>query len=594
VTSVFDGTFGATADPNGVRFRLWAPAVKRARVALRDERGEREIAMTSVPGGWFEAADARAAHGTRYAYLLDDDALRYPDPASRFQPDGVHGDSAVVDPARHVWPASAWQPGPWPEQVVYELHLGTFTPEGTCASAETKLAYLAELGITAIELMPLSQAPGARTWGYDGVLPYAPNEIYGTPDDVKHFVSAAHGHGLAVYLDVVYNHFGPEGSFLHRYAPQFFTQRQATPWGAAIDYSSPGNDPVRAYFIENALYWLAEYRFDGLRFDATQCIYDERSPAVLPELLGRARALDRPVHLVVENDLNEIALQRAGYDAQWNDDVHHAAHVLATGQKDGYYADYAERPAFWFARALASGYAYQGDASGIRAGEPRGSPSAELPLAHFVNFLQNHDQIGNRPLGERIGALAKPEALRAALACVLLAPSVPLLFMGEEWNASAPFEFFCDFEPELARAVREGRAREFATFEGFATGEAELPDATDSATFERCKLDWSELALDEHAAWLAFYRELLAKRRSEIVPLVRGLRGTASTFATLGDGGARIAWRLDDGRTLRLDANLTAAPLAGFAAAPGVPLYTLAAVTSDTTLAPWSVRWSLG
>ena len=590
--------FGAQVTDGGVRFRFYAPAARDVDVVFGDgTNGESSREPLSARGdGWFEATILAAGPDTRYAFSLDRSALHVPDPASRFQPQGVHEPSIVVDPLAFAWPDDGWRGLPWNEHVFYELHVGTFTPEGTYAAALSKLEYLATLGITAIELMPLAEVPGTRNWGYDGVLPYAPTHNYGTPAELKTFIAAAHGRGLAVYLDVVYNHFGPEGNYLHGYAPTFYTDRHKTPWGAAIDVELNERRDVRAFFIENALYWTQEYRFDGLRLDAVHAIYDGEDRHFLRELARTVHERsDRPVQLVLENELNEAPLLEAGFRAQWNDDAHHVMHVLGTGERDGYYADYADGAIARLGRALTQGFVYQGEFSEHKGGA-RGTPSETLPLGAFVTFLQNHDQIGNRPFGDRIGALASDAALRALVAVLLLAPAPPLLFMGDEWGASTPFLFFADFGPELARAVTEGRRSEFGAFAAFADPAARdrIPDPSAAATFERSKLQWSELDDEPHRAWLEYYRRLLTIRRTEIAPRTAALHGTDANFEQSGAYGLRARFRFHDG-ALALDANLGDAPAAGFAALPsGDVLFATHDPSYPQGIAPpWSVRWTL-
>jgi malto-oligosyltrehalose trehalohydrolase len=591
--------FGTHLDADGVRFRLFAPSAAQVDLVYEAGAGERSARLERLPDGFHEihCPDARA--GTRYAFRSN--GLTFPDPASRFAPDGVHGRSVVVDPRAFAWPDDGWRGLPWNRHVFYETHVGTFTREGTYAAAQTKLDHLTALGVTAIQVMPLAEVPGTRNWGYDGVLPFAPTRNYGTPDELKAFIAAAHARGIAVYLDVVYNHFGPEGNYLHAYAPEFYTARYDTPWGAAIAFEDDAparTGVVRSFFIENALYWLEEYRFDGLRFDAVHAIYDGPDRAFLRELAAAvARRIDRSVHLIVENENNEAALLREGYRAQWNDDAHHAAHVTISGQTDGYYADFARDPVALVGRTLTQGFAYQGEASAFRGGARRGSPSADLPLGSFVTFLQNHDQIGNRPFGERIGALAPHDALRAMLAIFLLAPSPPLLFMGEEWNASSPFLFFCDFEPELARKVTEGRRAEFAGFTGFADPDVRdrIPDPSAANTFVRSKLDWDELAETSHGTWLAYYTRLLAIRNAEVAPRSARVCGSDAWYATIGRRGLRATIRLDDGATLGLEANLCDHAAPGFRpTADGYVLFaTHDPAFTGTVAPPWSVRWTL-
>jgi maltooligosyltrehalose trehalohydrolase len=511
--------FGADITPQGVRFRLWAPAASSVSLLLND----RENPMQRAEGGWFEALEPNAGAGTKYRFRVGQTLV--PDPASRFQPEDVDGPSEVIDPA-FEW--SEWSGRPWEEAVIYELHVGTFTPKGDYLSIIEKLPHLKELGVTAIELMPLADFAGRRNWGYDGVLPYAPDSAYGRPEDLKALVDAAHRAGLMVFLDVVYNHFGPKGNYLHQYAPQFFTERHKTPWGAAIDFS---RREVRDFFIDNARYWLEEYRFDGLRFDAVHAIVDDSPQHILEELAFKVKNnfSNRKIHLVLENDANQ-ARYLESYDAQWNDDAHHGFHVLASGESHGYYAAYIDSPARHLARCLAEGFAYQGEISPF-SHAPRGEPSAHLPPTAFVDFLQNHDQIGNRAFGERLITLTDEEQLRVLTAILLLAPSIPLLFMGEEWGCRQPFLFFCDFPGELGKAVRAGRRREFPHIES-------MPDPVAEGTFRQCVLDWHEARTASGKAWLAFYRELLQLRREKIVPL----RARGGSYRMLGKRAFEVKW----------------------------------------------------
>jgi maltooligosyltrehalose trehalohydrolase len=593
--------FGAELRPAGVRFRLWAPAAKSVELMLYDEAEPRVLAMTAQGEGWFELTTELARAGSQYRYRIDG-AHEVPDPASRCNTQDVFGPSVVIDPEKFEWGDDAWRGRPWHEAVIYELHIGTFTPEGTFAAAEQKLEALARLGITVIELMPLADFPGQRGWGYDGVLQYAPDSSYGTPEQLKAFVAGAHRHGMSVMLDVVYNHFGPEGNWLHAYAPQFFTDRHQTPWGSAINFDGPDSRTVRDFYLHNALYWLEEFHFDGLRFDAIHAIVDDSTPHMVTELartLHEGPGRNRHIHLVLENGKNEARFlgppgARETHDAQWNDDVHHCLHTILTGEKDGYYEDYAERPHAMLCRCLAEGFGYQGEPS-KHEGQVRGEPSAHLPPTAFVPFLQNHDQIGNRALGERLSSLVTNEAaLRAAVAIVMLAPSPPLLFMGEEWAADEPFVYFCDFGPELAEKVRAGRKREFARFTRF--GELTLPDPTAIETFRSAKLDWSRRSEPKHAGWLDYYRRLLAIRSRDIVPRIPEVR--SGRCIKLEDNGAfAVDWHLGDHTVLHLLANLTdhAVPLVGraagrciFATHPNIR----GAITRNE-LQPWSVTWLL-
>jgi malto-oligosyltrehalose trehalohydrolase len=564
--------FGAAVTTDGVRFRLWAPSARTVEIDL-DGRLD---SMRALADGWYEHDARGAGAGTRYRYRIDGELL-VPDPASRFNPDDVHGASVVVDPRAFEWTDSGWRGRPWHEAVVYEIHVGTFSPEGTYRGVESRLDYLADLGVTAIELMPLADFPGTRNWGYDGVLPFAPDAAYGTPDDLKSLVAAAHARSLMVMVDVVYNHFGPEGNYLHRIARPFFTEQHKTPWGAAIDFRTA---QVREFFVHNALYWLEEFHADGLRLDAVHAIFDETSPDILAEIARRVHqgpGRERAIHLVLENDRNEARrLVQGGYDAQWNDDFHHVAHHLLTAERQGYYADYTRQPLSMLGRCLAEGFAYQGEASPHRNNEPRGEPCTHLPPYAFVNFLQNHDQVGNRALGERLHALAPAEALRSMLAIFLLAPSIPLLFRGEEFGADAPFLFFADFDGELAKAVRDGRRAEFSL-------EArDVPDPCAESTAARSRLDWSTVAQAPHAAWLGLYWALLSARAKRVVPLLpRIVAGGASFRATT--HALDVAWPLVDGCTLRLAVRLP----------PDLALPPPAGDVIFEARDAWAVRWTI-
>ncbi|MGE0746829.1 MAG: malto-oligosyltrehalose trehalohydrolase [Rhodospirillales bacterium] len=594
--------FGAGVLEDGrTRFRIWAPAARSMSVRLPD----RTLPMSAAGGGWHETVSDAAPAGTRYRYVVDG-GTEVPDPAARFQPDDVHGASEVIDPRAYAWSDGAWRGRPWHETVLYELHVGTFTAEGSYAGVAARLDHLAELGITAIELMPLADAPGTRNWGYDGVCLYAPEARYGRPEDLKALVDAAHSRGLMVFLDVVYNHFGPEGNYLSQTAPGFFTERHHTPWGAAINFDGDDSAPVRDFFVHNALYWIEEYHFDGLRLDAVHAIVDDSHPHILTEIAESVRSAipsDRHVHLVLENDDNAARFLRRDaegrprwYDAQWNDDLHHVLHCAITGESAGYYTDYTDHTADRIGRCLAEGFDYQGEPSRHRGGARRGEPSAALPPTAFVGFLQNHDQVGNRAFGDRIDRLAPPPAVLAATAICLLAPSPPMLFMGEEWAAAQPFPFFCDFGPELAEAVRQGRRREFERFPEFAdpAARARIPDPQDEATFARAVLDWSARDREPHRGRLAYTRALLRIRAEEIVPRLRGIAGDQPGWRV--DGGAlRVEWRLGDGSRLHLLANLTDAACPITAPLPdGRTIFaTPATATAGRALPPWSAIWLL-
>ena len=600
--------FGAECrEDGGVRFRLWAPKAQRVDVVLADE--SRPLSLSRQSEGWFELCTTKASAGAGYRFQIDGQ-LNVPDPASRFQPSDVHGASQVVDPASFEWRDETWHGRPWEEAVVYELHVGTFTPEGTFAGVQRRLDYLVDLGITALEMMPVSDFPGTRNWGYDGVLLYAPDSSYGQPEDLKRLVETAHQKGLMIFLDVVYNHFGPEGNYLHAYSPEFFTNRHCTLWGEAINFDGGRSRVVRDFFIHNSLYWLEEYHFDGLRFDAVHAIVDDSVPDILTELAETVRKTSgskRFVHLVLENvDNQSHYLKRDGqgcprwYDAQWNDDIHHALHVLITGESDGYYREYSQQPVRQLGRCLAEGFAYQGDLSAYH-GVVRGQPSRDLPPTSFVSFLQNHDQVGNRAFGERILELADQQALKAAMAILLLAPSPPLLFMGEEFGAKTPFLFFCDFGGELASAVTEGRRAEFARFTQFNSPDVRkrIPDPNSMQTFVRSKLDWSSMEAAPKQSWLEFYRDLLALRQRTIVPLLKNIRCGCASFAACENRVLTVEWHIGDAKTLNLTANLSAVPVTLAARPPGQIIYSspmtaeLDRKQTHTKMPPWSVAWLL-
>ena len=577
--------FGPVLDANGVTFRLWAPAARAVELISDGTTSMRKH------GEWFEARIGGARDGTRYRFRVDGE-IEIPDPGSHFQPHDVHGPSEVIDHA-YAWQCPDWRGRPWEDAVFSEIHVGTFTREGTFRAVVDRLDHLADTGITALELMPLSDFPGRWNWGYDGVLPYAPDSAYGRPEDLKALIDAAHARGLMVFLDVVYNHFGPEGNYLHRIAPPFFTDAQ-TPWGVAIDY---GNDNVRAFAIDNALHWLEHYRFDGLRLDAVHAIVTPGEPEILSDLskaVGELAARSgRHIHLVLENDDNRAAVldpreePPAGkYRAQWNDDYHHAWHVMMTGEDAGYYRDYQDAPAR-IVRCLREGFAWQGEPSPNRKGRPRGEPSEHLPPAAFVDFIQNHDQIGNRPKGERLTVLAKPAPIEAALAVLLLQPSAPLLFMGEEWGATEPFPFFCDFKGELAEAVRNGRRREFA--EAYAKhGGADIPDPLAAKTRDMAVLHWDALQMSPHRERLALVRALLAVRRAHIVPLARQM--SAGADARIESGVLIAAWAAGK-RSLQLVANLSGAATPRPALDWGTPIW---GDGLPDALPAWSVYAAVG
>jgi len=542
---------------NVARFRLWATGQQRVTLRLNGN----DLEMTPSGDGWFEREVSGVAPGTEYNFVLAD-GMVVPDPASRAQKADVNGPSLVIDPEQYRWQNTQWRGRPWEEAVVYEMHIGTFTPQGTFRAAIEKLPYLAELGITMLEVLPVSQFGGNRGWGYDGVLLYAPHSAYGTPDDFKAFIDAAHGHGLSVVLDIVLNHFGPEGNYLPLLAPDFFHKERHTPWGAGIAYDV---DAARRYIAEAPLYWLQEYHLDGLRFDAIDQIEDSSEKHVLIEIAERIRAdiTDWPIHLTTEDCRNVTFLHPRNEDGsvplftgEWNDDFHNAIHVLATGETHAYYQDFADEPEKRVARVLAEGFAYQGEVS-PQSGDARGVDSKNQPPVAFVDFIQNHDQVGNRAQGERLIALAGAARTRVLLATLLLSPHIPLLFMGEEYGETNPFLFFTDFHGDLAKAVREGRAKEF---DGHAGHEGEsVPDPNEESTFTRSKLDWHKPDEEEGEAWLALTRKLLALRQRYLVPLLATAGGQSGHVLATAPGFLAVSWRFPKG-TLSLALNIGEQP----------------------------------
>lgn len=550
------------------RFRLWAP--DRDAVTLERD-GAPDLPMTCDADGW-HVVETAAQAGDRYRFRIDAD-LSIPDPASRAQSGGVHGWSLLVD-----LPASGgeWRGRPWAETVIYELHVGLC---GGFSGVAALLPDLAAIGVTAVELMPINAFSGTRNWGYDGVLPFAPAEAYGTPADLRALIDAAHAQGLMIFLDVVYNHFGPDGNYLGAYASSFFHAERHTPWGGAV---AVDRSQVAAYFRENALMWLGDYGFDGLRFDAVHAIGDDDFLDGLARDVRSATGPDRHVHLMLENERNDPdRLSPDRYDAQWNDDFHNVMHVLLTGERDAYYEDFAERPAEKLARCLAEGFIYQGDPSPHQGGKVRGSASGHLPPTAFIAFLQNHDQVGNRALGERLVRLTTPARLKAATALLLLMPQIPMLFMGEESGAQSPFLFFTDFHDELADAVREGRRREFAAFAAFSSEEARahIPDPNAVATFDASRV----AAGEDAAAWRDFYRELLALRRQQIIPGLAGCRPAGAR--SLSQAAVLASWRMGSGETLTILLNL--GDMAVAAPDIGEPLFLLGDAGGPASFAAW-------
>lgn len=521
-------------------FRVWAPKADAVELDLSGRR----VPMAATAGGWHEADVDDAGPGADYGFSLDGGPV-LPDPRSSWQPAGVDGPSRAVDHAAFAWTDAAWRGVHLPSAVLYELHVGTFTPEGTFDTAIARLDHLVDLGVDAVELLPVAQFPGARGWGYDGVDLFAPHASYGGPDGLKRLVDACHARGLGVVMDVVYNHLGPAGNYLGSYGP-YFTDRYATPWGQAVNLDGAGSDEVRAFFVDNALMWLRDYHCDGLRLDAVHAILDTSATHLLEEIATRIEALSaalgRPLFAVAESDLNDPRVVRRrevggyGMDAQWSDDFHHAVHAALTGERDGYYADFGSLADV--ATALRRAFVYGGDFSAFR-GRRHGRIDPALSGSRFLAYAQNHDQVGNRARGERSAALMSPGRLRLAAALVLTSPFVPMLFQGEEWGAGTPFQYFTDHaDPALGRAVSDGRRCEFVAF-GWEP--ADVPDPQDPATFQRSKLDWSELGEKEHAAVLDWHRRLIALRRS--VPALADGRLDAVECRFDDEGGSLVVRR---------------------------------------------------
>jgi len=549
---------GATVREDGVVFRVWAPGRRTVEVVVD---GRRPLAMSRQADGTFEVAVPGLAAGARYQYRLDGDRYR-PDPASRFQPEGVHGPSVVVDTRSFPWTDEAFRGHELADLVIYELHVGTFTRAGTFEAVIPHLPQLIDLGITAVELMPVAEFPGSRNWGYDGVHLFAPQSTYGGPRGLRRLVDACHAHGLSVVLDVVYNHLGPEGNYLNDFGP-YFTDRYRTPWGGALNFDGPDGAGVRRHFVENARAWVRDFHMDGLRLDAIHSIFDVSDRHILTDVSEAAReegrALNRPVHITAESHDNDrrIVLPPKegglGLDGVWSDDFHHALHVRLTGERGGYYCDFTEPSRL--ARATAQGFAFQGEPSEY-FGRKRGTPSADLPGERFVICVQNHDQVGNRAQGDRLSTIVPFEAVKLAAALLLAAPAVPLLFMGEEYGETAPFQFFTSFlDRNLAEAVRKGRAAEFSRF----AWEGTVPDPGDPATFVRSRLNHPLAGAPRHRELYQYYRRWLALRRSH--PAL-GARGKERAHAEVDAEGAvlTLARGAESGPSVRLIANLTAEP----------------------------------
>jgi len=547
VSYFFAPRFGPQCYPGGVRFRVWAPEASQVELLIEWPQPCR-ARMTRQEDGFHELWVPGLGKGARYRYLLDG-LGPYPDPASRFQPEGVHGPSEVVDVEAFAWTDAGWKGLPLEELIFYEMHVGTFTPEGTFEAARARLPLLKELGITAVQLMPVADFAGRWNWGYDGAAWYAPARCYGRPEELQAFVDEAHRLGLAVFLDVVYNHFGPDGAYAPVFSPYFLSGRQ-TPWGPAINFDGPHASMVRAFVIENALYWLVCYHMDGLRLDATHAMFDDSPQHILGELASAVKQASERVGrrwwLVAEDhrNLNRLVLPPAraglGLDAVWSEDFHHALRRLLTGEQDGYFADF-QGTVRELTCAVRQGWVFTGQVSSYYGG-PRGTDPGELELPQFVFYIQNHDQVGNRPFGQRLHHELDLATWKAASMLLLLAPETPLLFMGQEWAASSPFLFFIDHEPELARSVRAGRRKELSRFAAYRDPElaGRLPDPQDPASFLRSKLNWDEQEAEPHRSVWRFYRDLIWLRRHH--PALRERARHAVTVEEAGEDALVVVW----------------------------------------------------
>jgi maltooligosyltrehalose trehalohydrolase len=581
---------GAAIEDEGVRFRLFAPIAERVQIAL--EGLDRPLNMASGSNGWHELTTPAASEGSLYRFILPD-RTRVPDPVSRYQPKDVHGPSEVIDPATYVWHDGAWSGRPWTDVILYELHIGTFTNEGTFQAAREKLDYLTELGITAIELMCVSDFAGNRNWGYDGVLLYAPDSAYGRPEDLKSFVDAAHARKIMVILDVVYNHFGPEGNFIPKYFPQIWSTRHHTPWGKSLNFDEKYSSVVREFVVQNALYWIEEFHLDGLRLDASHTMVDDSPKHILQELHDRVQLLacTRPVHLILENEQNiEPQLRRdengavLSYTAQWNHDITHLLGAVFVELCDGDKWEETEK----LAKALAQGFV-------IAEQERSNTWSCSVPPTAFVSFIQTHDLVGNRPRGDRVFADAPAEAIRAIVSIYLLLPQVPMLFMGEEWGASSPFPFFCDYHGQLADAVRKGRREQLAKLDPAPSVEEleHAPDPQALETFRTAQLKWSEICEEPHVAWLNFYRMVIKVRQEHVVPLLVGLFQSCGSPQVIKPGALAISWKLLGGAKLHLSANLCNKGQTGFPPLRGQLIWQVNLDNEVDEFSPWAVRWSI-
>jgi maltooligosyltrehalose trehalohydrolase len=552
---------------DGVHFRVWAPKRKRVWVVLEPGSDRAAAPLEPEPGGYFSRLSPAASPGMRYRFSFDGGASLFPDPASRFQPDGPHGPSQIVDPASFAWSDAAWAGCSLRAQVIYEMHIGTFTQEGTWEAAARELPELADAGITVLEVMPVADFPGRFGWGYDGVNLFAPTRLYGMPDDFRAFVDQAHALGLGVILDVVYNHLGPDGNYLGQFSDHYITKKYDNEWGDALNFDGGDSGPVREFFIANARYWIEEFHLDGLRLDATQQIFDDSPVNIIADIVRAARSAagGRQTLMVAENESQETRLARPvaqggyGVDALWNDDLHHSAMVAMCGRNEAYYSDYLGKPQELIS-AVKWGYLYQGQFYRWQK-QRRGTPALDLPPAQFVTFIQNHDQVANSGNGLRCQLLTSPGRYKAMTALWLLAPGTPMLFQGQEFAASSPFFFFADHHPELARLVQRGRIEFLSQFRSIAAagGKVGLPDPHDPRGFERCKLNFAER--ESHRLYYDLHRDLLRLRRDDpafSAQQPRGIDGAVLGSAALMlryfvDGGADRLLVVNLGRDLHLD-----------------------------------------
>ncbi|MGC2402203.1 MAG: malto-oligosyltrehalose trehalohydrolase [Acidobacteriaceae bacterium] len=536
-------------------FEVWAPRARTLEVKIKDK----QYPLTQTKKGWWAAEVQESGSGTDYAYVIDGQEPAIPDPRTQWQPNGVNGPSRVVDHARFSWTDSGWQAPPLSSGLIYELHLGTFTPEGTLKAAESHLDYLTDLGVTHVELMPIANFPGKRGWGYDGVDLYAIYSAYGQPDDLKHFVDAAHQKGLAVVLDVVYNHLGPVGNYLDKFGP-YFTASHSTPWGGAVNFEEAGSTEVRRYLIDNALMWFRDYHMDGLRLDAVHAFNDRSAIHFLEQLTYEVKrleaALGKHFYLIAESDLNDPRIVKAeeaggyGLDAQWSDDFHHALFAVISGEREGYYADFGTLAQL--AKTLRCVFVYDGIYSHYRK-RNHGRQVVGLSGHRFIGFVQNHDQVGNRARGERLSHEASLGRAKIAAALVLTSPFIPMLFQGEEFAASSPFQYFTDFDdPELGRMISEGRKKEF---EAFGWAPDQIPDPQDESTFQQSKLNWDELGREPHATLLRWHKDLIELRRSRSELTDGDLNAVHVLFDE------KAQWLLLERRSLRVACNLGQAPV---------------------------------